>query len=370
MRQQERSPVVVPARRDSSRRAVLALCLFMLLGSWGLGALLGARLDRGREGTLRNPHSDRDWLRHVSSSPARREGERLIILISNSQGYGFAVPDDRTYAALLQERLAAEGGAVRVLNWSIRGGAGPEFVLLAAAAHRLDPSLVLALVTPGNFTESALTQRGLDLPLSGFASDAYQLAALPEVRAHLPKHFRSQYLDFPTRIDAYLARVSKLWRFRDMPVELMRPAWLERAEQRQRHKLRRGEAARRRRGRAAGRTGRPNQTGPNRTFVLAQPAGASDRPDPAAVRYDLLEDLLAATRDSSRFVLAWMPVRSSKPGSRARFIAKTGRMSTATGAELWDLRTAVPNWEFEDRVHLSASGHLRLAELLVDRLGP
>jgi hypothetical protein len=127
-----------------------------------------------------------------------------------------------------------------------------------------------------------------------------------------------------------------------------------------------------------------DRSGRSRTFSIAQSPGddlpaedsdraASDRPDSdrpgrSTLRLELVEDLLAAAPDESRIVLALMPTRSKRRSSHPSFVVKAGRLTRAAGAEMWNLRDAVPDREFETAAHFAATGHQRFSEILAERL--
>lgn len=94
----------------------------------------------------RNPMIDLGWVPFTAPRP-RAAHEKLIVVISNSQGFGREIEDaDQIYAARLEQRLNARANGRRyiVANWSMNGGLAPDMILLAAraAAHAPDAVLV------------------------------------------------------------------------------------------------------------------------------------------------------------------------------------------------------------------------------------
>jgi len=364
-----------PESRGTARQTVLTLLVLLTAAAWGIGAALESWVTRERGSTKRNPHRERDWVHHAYDAEPRRPGERLIIVIGASQGYGSAVPDELTYPALLERDLAVSAaGGVRVLNWSIPGGVAPEFVVLTAAAQRLDPTEVLVLTSGGGFSNLASERRGLEAPLTGFASDSYRLAAFADVRDGLPTRFRDLYLGSTVLIDGLLARFSRLWRYRELPVRLLRPSWWLETVRYQRRRLRRFEGATRRQDEWR-RAAPVDSAGQSRSFVIPKDREARHADGALAsrgelrLRYDLLEDLLAAGPAGSRFALCLIPLRREGDTSNSRFVSEASQLASAAGTEIWDLSKTVPAREFESANHFAAAGHRRFARVLAERLG-
>ncbi len=134
----------------------------------------------------RNPNYRRGWVAWTEPRP-REPDERLIVLISNSQGFAPEIPEDeRIYSARLARRLDEAEPTHRhiVANWSIGGGGAPEMVLLAARAVEHRPDLLMVVTHNTPFTR----KRARD-PLSFYISDTIELAYLDSVRDRLPGWF-------------------------------------------------------------------------------------------------------------------------------------------------------------------------------------
>lgn len=168
----------------------------------------------------RNPHFRRGWVDFTSPRP-RRPGERLIIVIGNSQGFFSETTDGSlAYPSRLRALLvkADPGHSHLVANWSIPGGAGPEMALLGAraAAHR--PDVVVLVTYATNFTGVHAGK-----PLSFSISDIDQLAYLPEVRQSLSPWFLTHF-DARDAL-AWLSSRSGLMRLRSRFLEQRDEKW-------------------------------------------------------------------------------------------------------------------------------------------------
>jgi len=168
----------------------------------------------------RNPHFMRGWPEYTAPRP-RSTDEKLVIVISNSQGFlreydNAALCYCTQLRWLLQERLA--GQKCIVANWALPGAGAPELVLLAARAAQHQPDLVLLVTYGENFTDEHLEK-----PLSYGSTDAVQLAYDWDVRRQLPDWFLSQFhaYEFGTLTSVY----SRLGRARGPLTEDPRESW-------------------------------------------------------------------------------------------------------------------------------------------------
>ena len=130
--------------------------------------------------TDRNPAVRYGWPGWTAPRP-RPEEQELVVVISNSQGFAPELDDpSRTWPAQLERRLLA-GGERAVYNWSLNAARGPELAVLAAAAGRHAPDLVLVVAGSGTFGQAQATWR------VGFrANDLKDMLADPAVAGRLP----------------------------------------------------------------------------------------------------------------------------------------------------------------------------------------
>ena len=179
----------------------------------------------------RNPNFRRAWPAFTEPR-TRGPNDKLIILISNSQGYAPELHDgEQCYAHQLQMLLNEpdSGHRYTVANWSIGGGSGPEMLLLAARAIEHKPDLLMLVTHSEPFTHTRVK-----LELSMHISDSNQLACDPEVRASLPDWFRTK-LGRPD-IGLYLESNSCLMRLRSTFVEHRERRWVPRQQNVERDK--------------------------------------------------------------------------------------------------------------------------------------
>jgi hypothetical protein len=134
----------------------------------------------------RNPNYRRAWPAFTAPRP-RGPNEKLVILISNSQGYAPEIQDaELVYARRLQVQLNEQDPAHRytVANWSIGGASGPEMLLLAARAVDHDPDLFMVVTHSEPFTYTLVR-----LKLPAFISDSNQLMCDRSIRNRMPAWF-------------------------------------------------------------------------------------------------------------------------------------------------------------------------------------
>jgi len=209
-------------RLNPRKFLVAALAALAAAASAEISArVLYARLDfpHATEGP-RNPFYRRAWPEFTAPT-APREGERRIVVISNSQGFFRESADGSKGWVSRLEGLLNEAGPdrpTRVLNWSIDGANSPDMVVLGARTAGSRPDLVLVVTWAPNFTN-----RRLRRPLSFMISDVNQMAYQRDVRRYLSDRFLDE-------LDAYdplgwLSVHSGLVKLRDGFVEPRHDRW-------------------------------------------------------------------------------------------------------------------------------------------------
>ncbi len=291
------------------------------------------------------PTHQRGFVAYTRPRP-RPAGERLVIVLSNSQGqvtWNARFPGPTLFPAQVERRL---GRGVRVLNWSVVGGGGAELTVLAAraAAHRPD---AIVLVAGGlNFSGRSGTE-----PLSGTGSDVEELAYLPEVRRLLPERFLDRHSAY--EVPGWLAAHVGLVRWRHRFVEQRAGNWF------------------------------PTTAGLPDLRFLADLEGGRAGPGIPGVRTAepwgpegdaLLEDLREVVRagaPEARLLIVSQPVcwfmydDASQPAlaglasAAARLFRDDGRVRVV------DMLKDLPPGLFFTWSHLTREGHARLAERLV-----
>ena len=339
----------MPERAGAGRHGTALVSFFLAL--FGIGLALDAAFGawhRSLGPSHRNPLFRRAWSEHVRGAEPKREGEKLIVLITNSQGYGREVSDAQTYPALLEGLLRMrEQRPVRLLNWALPGGSAPEFTLLCAAVHRLRPDLVLLLSNPTNFSAALLRPLEGGLVRQPWSSDTPHLLAFEDVRQRVTSDFIERYFDTPERFDQRVSAAVRPWRYRSLPV-----AWSMRFE-----------------------ALRPFERYPaTETWFF----GAIRHPDRimtirprAPVSWKLVDEVVQALgRPSFRTVFVDIPRHSVQGEQQAGFHDGVRERFEAIGGSALDLSRALPDEHFQTATHLTAAGHARLAAILADRLLP
>lgn len=322
------------ARDFSCWSPLLYFVIFMILTSIVINASFN--LWHGHFKTKRNPHFRRAWVEHVYKARPKQAGEKLLIIISNSQGYGNEVKDEETYVYLLEKNLNfIWKSPVRVLNWSVHGGAGPEFVILLAAANRLHPDTLLLIVSPGNFRNFYMSLDEHSKPKMPWASDCRFLLGFSDIRKYVPRLFVKHFFKMIDEVDIYLGRYYPLWRYRPHFI-----SWLSRS-------------------------------------TILRRFGKDENVNYGKVKKTIDSKLLGycletTTSLKAKKVFVLMPQRSMVNKRFPKFIQQYQRQLDATGYEVWDLSHQISDNlsdnHFRTLSHLNKKGHAKLADLLTERL--
>ncbi len=329
----------------------------LLLAEWGAGRLM-PRVP-GSDQAPRNPYRYRGWPEYVSGlRPAATNGQ--CVLISNCQGYGGEYDGRMIYSVELGRRLGAVqlGGhaAWTVHNWSVDGATSIDYLFAAAWLTRRQPDLTLAVTGYADYlavhARADFGYSRTDLPR--FLNDAAVRRALPQ--SFRDRHGRSEAnLGFCAQDASALLRAGDFawsWIERRMPGILN--TWYA-----------------------------PNMPylpwqlpKPARTWVRQLPASGptGDGTDNTPLDYDasstamLTEYLDLLRRQHGRVVVVAEPYQHRDHPSARLFLNDVARLASERSLEFWDLSAAVPDNEFKTTAHLSRKGHLRLAQLLTERL--
>lgn len=360
-RSQRASAVGAPPRGSgrSLGIAVLAACLTLLAADSALRVLVSLVPTAHSYDVPRNPHFRRGW-RDYTSPRERPEGSRLVIVISNSQGYLRENRDGAlVYPARLEALLDQElPGEVIVANWSVAGGQAPEMIVLAARAAQHRPDAVVLVAGAGNF--SAQWAR---YPLSFWLSDATSLAYDPGVRARLPAAFleRTSADDPLGWFDALSGMGAARRRFVEERDEAW--TWRDRAP---------GELEAR--GRLFEAHGEAFTLGARRGDRDLSSEAAPIDPARAEMTMLLLGEFVRSLRETSpetRLLLVGMPfARPARPGAlwraAAAFTPVAERaLADVRGVEVVEALAAVPTDLFVHETHLQPEGHALFARWLL-----
>jgi hypothetical protein len=298
---------------------------------------------------LRNPGFRRGWYEYVGATPPRAPNERVILLLSNSQGYGREVAEHETVAGRLQARLATESRTTRVVNWSLPGGQSFDFAVRAAAAHDLRPDMIILLAASALFSNPDVPRAGTET----WATDAHQLLTRTAIRRHMQPADLAPRLSVSVWGDMILGRAWPPWRWRRWPV-----AWL-----------------------AAVPTLRPllpNENGTTWLFPMppGPSGGAPQAPSTRTFRAPHRPLVLAPApaqrlldqlrRAAPRVLLVHQPRVASWHTQPDPAWLALEELARARGIECLRLRDLVPDGEFVTATHLSADGHDRLARRLLE----
>ena len=288
----------------------------------------------------RNPGFRRGWYEFVRTTPPRQAGEKLVLIISNSQGYGREVNESETYAMRLQALLRAQGQPARVVNWSIPGGQFFDFLMLAAAARDLQPDV---LVLPLASVVFSLPDRPHEGPDS-WTSDLHHLLSVGAIRRRLASADRQSRLTVSLWGDILIGRAWPIWRWRQWPA-----AWLARHAQLA--------------------PLLPDDVGaswygpPPRRFLQPPPERAMLLQSNQAERFlDLAQPV------APRIILVNQPRHSTWLAQTDRVWAPLTELAQARGIEVIQLQHTVPDDSYLTATHLDRAGHDIFARRLLEHL--
>jgi len=373
------SDVPAPAPRASYRRA-LRLAIVAAAGAWLICRPAGAAT-QAREGWpwCLPPVFDGGERLHVLPGPSvfwlelllrqhevcRRDvpGEVRIFLTGSSSVFGFPFPAEQTFAHRLNESFVATGVPAHVFNLAFVNPYQVRDAVIINEARRFAPDIMLYPITRAAFVHAA----PVFYPALARFFDANR-AAIDRLAADPPAG-----LDEP--IQAYAAMFQRQKR-RDFPLEYLRESG----------RLLRTSARLHARSVAAAMGG----TLPPLARTTRRPAGEYDcaktRDDTAKHFADwqnwnilsYLEEL--RRRDGVEVVLVYWPlshepvedcynIRETAAGVE-EFAAWMREQATARNFPYVDLHTVLARELFLDSLHVSAEGHVRIAELLAQALQP
>ncbi len=318
---------------------IIYLFLSFLLIGQGI-EIVGLHLLEQVPKEKRNPFFKRGWVKHSYEVEPKKEGEFLIILISNSQGYGAEVNDEESYALLFEKMMTEQlQSPVRVLNWSIQGGAGVDMVIQAAAANRLQPDLLLVVASADSFKK-----RYLQVNPEGnrvWASDNYLLLAYPDVAENIPESFISRFFASTDFLELKMAAFWPLWNLRALPIDwLIRGSRFLDKERDQIWFL------------------QPN----------ARIQNSSNPKEAEEIGWEIVAEFLETTRTiKGRRVYIEMPTHSFYKRGRAEKTILLHKEFQNQGFETWDLSGSVKDENLLGLTHLNKRGNMDFAEKLMGK---
>ena len=339
----------------SSQKSMMWIVLFLFIAMLFAGILF-EKWHKKNAGEIRNSFFRRGWVEHVLSAKKNNKDETLIVIISNSQGYGREISDEATYSFLLEKQLEERfKKEVRVLNWSIPAGRAPEFVVLAAAAKCLEPDILFVISSPNNFQNRWMKLNQQNGSRKNWASDCYQLLGFSKVRKSIPQFFLSHFFRPIDHFDILLARCFKLWRYKEVIAEKLME-WkniraFEKHPQAEKWFF------------------RPSPPKERLVSILKRAIARAETSNFSLasenISWELVEYFLSTSRNaSSKKIYVSMPHHSSlkraTPGLSREFNAKF----ESEGFIVKDFSERIPDDHYLTLTHLNQSGHAAMADLL------
>jgi hypothetical protein len=341
--------------RPGGGRTAGGLLLALLLLAEGAARLAGPAMP-SCAAMRRNPYRFRGWPEYVEAARGLAASNRVVVLLSNCQGYGAEHPGRLGYPAVLQTMLNEQAPAGerpwRVVNWSLDGATSIEYVMLAAYLRDVRPAAVLVPIAFADFRAEHFAE--------GWRysrSDVSRLAVRPSVWRRLPRAFLRRH--------APVEDVLATWAFDRLA--LLRVAeygwsWLEGRLPGSHYTLY-----------APAINYRPWRIEGLRPLVhKIRPVGMPlDQElnllydERSAVMVDELAAVLAAS--GLPVALAAQPFRDKHLYAR-QFARDLEAAAGRHGLACWDLRRAIPAEEYLTSNHLSRQGHRRMAQELATRM--
>jgi hypothetical protein len=288
----------------------------------------------GLSNEIRNPGHRRGWYEYVRAIPSARTGEEVILVLSNSQGYGFEIPARNTYANWLQSNLRIQERNARVVNWSVPGASYFDFLVLAGAARDLKADHILFVLTPAPLcepTHSSLEGRH-------WTSDLHYLLNDPSLRDRLSPDQLSNRLSPGIWADIRLGAIWPVWRWRAWV-----PAYL-----------------------AQTKALRPLFPMEKDSTWFAPPTfyGHQPKPPSAPLNEPAARRLLTLLREASpNLMVVNMPLAEKWRGANpAR--DQLEKITKELSIRHLDLEASLEEEHFITATHLNALGHLEMARLL------
>lgn len=304
----------------------------------------------------RNSLFRRGWVEFTYESTKHQPDETLVIIVSNSQGYGGEVEDNATYASRLEQLSAANNQKkFRVLNWSIYGGHVIEMAILAAAAKRLEPDLFFYVENPSRFHHRLIRYKTGKGKSIGISSDIEFLLWYSEIRDSIPKRFLTSFFRPIDYVEIALAHIFKPYRYRELLLSgLTLPAPFKPFDKREH-------------------LGLWNQNFVSRERLLRQlrqneKMAKQGRPvvNPKDIGWDLVSDFFqAADGMTGEKYFIQMPLHSLAHKQNEAIIEDFTRIGEESSFNVIDFTQNIPDEEFVSLTHLNEAGHQRMAALLV-----
>lgn len=317
-------------------KAMVTALVVIIAAEWLAHGVMGRVEFAHSYDVSRNPNYRRAWPAYTEPRP-RAANEKLVIVISNSQGFAHELEDaDQCYPHLLEEELNRQdaGSQYKVVNWSLGGVSGPEMLLLAARAVDHNPDAVLLVTHSNPFSHKRLSE-----PLSFYLSDTGQLAYTQPVRDRLPGWFLRQHEVYDPA--TFLETRSGLVKSRNTFIEQRHRRWL-----------------------IASADDEPRR-GPIKRFNAPEVRNSGDKLLKACI------DIIQESHPDTPILLVNMPLCESKWteqawerlqsfGQTMQDIAEQSPRVTAINAS-----EAVAQDQFITHTHMSAPGHVRFADYLL-----
>ncbi|MDD3814835.1 MAG: hypothetical protein PHZ02_09325 [Desulfocapsaceae bacterium] len=342
-----------------SARSIIWGIFFFLMLTVIFGVFTGKWEDQHNP-EKRNIFFRRGWVKHVLSADKIKRPDKLIVIISNSQGYGRELSDRETYPALLEKYLILrQKENVRVLNWSIPGGQVPDFTILAAAAKRLAPDILIFVDSPADFSNNRMEldpKKGLR---KNFISDCHFLLWFSNIRKSIPSAFLAHFIRPIDYLDIFFAHIFAPWRYRDiftsrlMQIEELRP--FDKSGKSEKWFFQ---------------TAVPRQWYVDHLRAASTKAQTTTRPiNISSISLELLSYFLDTTQDmKGEKYFVFMPLHSSIQKKNSLLLNEFTIRSAAKGFKVVDLSNKVPDNQYLTLTHFNAAGHATMAHLFVDLL--
>ncbi|MFH2123809.1 MAG: hypothetical protein ABIJ50_10060 [Pseudomonadota bacterium] len=286
--------------------------------------------------------------------------DKLIVIISNSQGYGRELSDQETYPVLLEKDLISQQKEnVRVLNWSIPGGMMPDFIILAAAAKRLAPDILIFVDSPADCSNNRMELDKKEGLRKNFISDCRFLLWFSDIHKAIPSAFLAHFIRPIDYLDIFFAHIFTPWRYRDIFISRL----MQTPELKPFDKSGKSE-------KWFFQTAVSRQHYADQLRTASTKAQRTTRPiNMSSISFELLNYFLNTTQGmKGEKYFVFMPLHSSIQKKNSLLLTEFTTRSAAKGFKVVDLSNKIPDDQYLTLTHFNEAGHVTMAHLFVDIL--
>ncbi|HMP89957.1 MAG TPA: hypothetical protein PJ991_07140 [Kiritimatiellia bacterium] len=157
------------------------------------------------------------WEEYLDGTKPRRENETLLVIVSNSQGFGWEVQPREIYPHVLETIRRENAESFRVVNWSIPGARFHDILIAIAAARKIDPTHLAVITSPRTVSKTPPPRKAINT----WTSQLFYKLRDKVVREQIPKEIISDMTDVPMKTQMIIGEAWPAWRNRSLPSALI-----------------------------------------------------------------------------------------------------------------------------------------------------